>query len=323
MAKKTRVRVAEDDITTDAGILRMIKRLSRAGDPLNYAAVRRTHTRLLARGCRHFGSWNAALEAAGLDINKIRRCPRWSKEQICEELRELRAKRLFSDVRMLSQKYPSLFWACCRHFGGGLAALEAAGIDYEELLGEHPRRWTKKRIIGEIQRRNSEGKTVCLAVILRKEPALKRFCYAALHHFGRWTEALKAAGLRLDSVRDNQRKWPVARVIQEIRRRHVERKLLNTDHMLREDLALHAAGRRHFGTWRKAVEKAGINYNQYVRGGLCGWTRAKTQRALLERLRANRGSREQVQKQAPSLYRAAMHYFNTWEGAVRKAREQK
>ena len=97
--------------------------------------------------------------------------------------------------------------------------------------------------------------------------------------------------------------------------------MLNTDRMLREDLALHTAGRRHFGTWKKAVEQAGINYNQYVRGGLYGWTRSKTQRAILNRLRDNRGSRRQVQEDSPSLYRAAMFYFNTWEGAVRKARE--
>ena len=264
----------------------------------------------------------AALQAAGLDPEKIRRCPCWSKKQICAQLRDLHTKRLFPDIRTLSQKYPKLYWACCRHFGGGLAALQAAGIDYEQLLGEHPRRWTKARIIAEIQRRDKKGQTLCLAAILREEPRLKRFCYAVLHQFGKWSQALRAAGLHPDAVRNRQRKWPRARVIQEIRRRHVEGKLLNTDRMLREDLALHTAGRRHFGTWKKAVEQAGINYNQYVRGGLCGWTRSKTQRALWDRLVTNRGSRKQVQEQTPSLYRAAMHYFDTWEGAVRKARER-
>jgi hypothetical protein len=258
-----------------------------------------------------------------LDIEKIRRCPLWSKKEICKQLRDLHKKRLFPDIRTLSRKYPTLFWACCRHFGGGLAAIKAAGIDYEQLLNEHPRRWTKARIIAEIRRRDEEGKTLCLAEILRKEPRLNRFCYAVLHQFGKWSDALRAAGLRLDVVRNRQRKWPSARVIQEIRLRHVKGKLLNTEQMLREDLALHTAGRRHFGTWKKAVEQAGINYNQYVRGGLYGWTRAKTQRALWERLVANRGARKQVQEQSPSLYRAAMHYFSTWEGAVRKARERK
>ena len=303
----------------DANIRQTIKRLHRSGAPLNYSAVRHTHGRLLPRACVEFGSWNAALRAAGLDPEKIRRCPLWSKKEICKQLRDLHAKRAFPDIRTLSQKHSKLYWACCRFYGGGLAAVRAAGIDYEKLLGEHPRRWTKARILAEIQRRDEKGQTLQLAAILRKEPRLKRFCYAVLHQFGTWSKALRAAGLHPDSVRNRNRKWPSARVLQEIRRRHVEGKLLNTERMLREDLALHTAGRRHFGSWKKAVEKAGINYNQYVRGGLYGWTRAKTQRALRDRL-VNRGSRKQIQNQAPSLYRAAMHYFHTWEGSIRKAR---
>lgn len=307
----------------DAEILRNIKQLRRSGSSLNYSAVRRTHSRLLARACRQFKSWDAALRAAGLDPDEIRRCPRWTKEEVCKQLRDLYKKRMFTDIRALSLKYTKLYGACCRYYGGGLAALKAAGIDYEELLGEHPRRWTKGRIIVEIQRRDKQGKTLHLAAIMRNEPPLRRFCYAVLHQFGTWREALRAAGLTLDTVQSRERKWPQERVIQEIRRRHVEGKLLNTDRMLREDLALHTAGRRHFGTWKKAVEKAGINYNQYVRGGLYGWTRAKTQRAIWERLVANRGSRKEIQEQSPSLYRAAMHYFHTWEGAVRQARGRK
>ncbi len=307
----------------DTDIVRAIKRLGRSGASLNYSAVRRADNRLLGRACRQFGSWNAALRAAGFDPDKIRKCPMWSKPKICKELRDLHKKRAFTDIRALSQNYPALYWACCRFYGGGLAALKAAGIDYNQLLNEHPRRWTKTRIIEEIRRRDREGKTLCLATIQRKEPRLSRFCYAVLHKFGTWSEALRAAGLRVDAVRNRQRKWPSERVLQEIRRRHVEGKLLNTEQMLREDLSLHTAGRRHFGTWKKAVERAGINYNQYVRGGLYGWTPAKTARALWERLVANRGSRKQVQEQSPSLYRAAMHYFHTWEGAVRKARGRK
>ena len=215
-----------EDVDTD--ILRDIKRLRRSGTPLNYSAMRRTHGRILARACAHFGSWGKALKAAGLDHEKIRRCPRWSKKEICEQLRNLHKKRLFSDIRALIEAYPKLYWACCRHLGGGLAALQAAGIDYQRLLDEHPRRWTMARIIAEIQSRDKKGQTLCLAAIFREDPRLKRFCYAVLYHFGKWSQALRAAGLRLGAVRDHQRKWPRERVLQEIRRRHVERKLLNT-----------------------------------------------------------------------------------------------
>jgi hypothetical protein len=310
------------DVATNADILRAIKRLGRSGTPLNYSAVRRTHGRLLAHARKHFGTWDAALQAAGLDHERTRRRHQWSKKEICVQLLDLHAKGLFPDIRTLSRKYPALYWACCRHFGGGLAALRAAGIDYQQLLDEHPSRWTKAQIIAEIQRRDQLGRTLCLAAILREEPRLKRFCYAVLHHFGKWSRALHAAGLNPNAVRSLQRKWPRTRVLEEIRHRHVKGKLLHTDRMLRENLALHTAGRRHFGTWKRAVEQAGINYNQCVRGGLCGWTRSKTQRALWDRLVNNRGSRQQVQEQTPSLFRAAMHYFGSWEAAVRKARER-
>ena len=309
-------------MTQKTDILRAIKRLHRSGTPLNYSAVRRADGRLLAQACRTFRSWNAALKAAGFNPDEIRRCPRWSKKEICEQLRDLRQKQKFSDLRNLSQEHTKLYGACCRHFGGGLAALQAAGIDYDQMLSEHPHRWTKPRIVAEIRRRDEAGHTLCLAAILRKEPRLRRFCYASLHHFGRWSEALKAAGIRMEAVRHRERKWPRDRVLREIRQRRAKGKLLNTDLILPEDLALHTAGRRHFGTWKKAVEQAGINYNQCVRGGLYGWTQSKAQRALCERLLSSRGSRKQVQEQAPSLYRAAMHYFGSWEEAVRKARER-
>jgi len=307
-------------MSQEKDVVRTIKRLYQSGTPLHYAAVRRSHSRLLGQACRRFHSWNAALKSAGLDPEEIRRCPRWTKKEICEQLRDLRKKQKFTDLRNLSIEYPKLYGACCRHFGGGLAALQAAGIDYDKMLAEHPRRWTKPRIIAEIRRREEAGHTLCLASILRKEPRLRRFCYASLHHFGQWSQALKAAGIRIDDVRHRERKWPRERVLQEIRKRRAKGKLLNTDRMLREDLSLHTAGRRHFGTWKKAVEQAGINYNECVRGGLYGWTQAKTQRALCERLLSGRGSRKQVQEQAPSLYRAAMHFFGSWEEAVRKAR---
>ncbi len=73
----------------------------------------------------------------------------------------------------------------------------------------------------------------------------------------------------------------------------------------------------------RAVEKAGVNYNQHVRGGLRGWTRAKTRRALRERIENNRGSRRQIQSQAPALYRAAVHHFGSWDEAKRVARSRK
>ena len=305
---------------TKADTLHAIKGLKKSGKALNYYAVRQSHGSLLVRARQQFGSWRKAITAAGLDYEKISLICRWSKKEIVRQIQELHQAKQFPDISTLARKSPKLYEACCRHYGSGLAALKAAGINYDELLQDHPYRWTRATIIAEIKRRHSDGKTLCRADILRKEPVLKRFCYAATHQFGGWSKALLAAKLSPNTIRNRDGLWPRERVLAGIRSRFKQGKFLNTDLMLREDLPLHAAGRRHFGTWKKAVEKAGINY-KHIRGGLLGWTKPKTRSALRERVRHANITQAQLRDRSPSLYRAAIHHFGSWTKALHEARK--
>jgi hypothetical protein len=180
-------------IETKAQIIDAIKRLQRTGKPLNYSGIRKLDPRLLIKAREKFGNWRKAVEAAGFDYDKVSLIHRWSKREIIEKLKQLYRQRAFPDISTLSRKNHKLYEACCRHFGSGVAALEAAGIDYEELLNEHPYRWTRAQIVAEFKRRYNEGKTLRRSEILRKEPKLHRFCYAVLHQFGSWNKALRAA----------------------------------------------------------------------------------------------------------------------------------
>lgn len=309
-------------IETKAEMVRAIQRLQRSGKRLSYSKIRVTDGPLLLKARKLFGTWRKAVTAAGIDYERVSLIHRWSKPEITKELKSLYVKRDFPDISTLRRKHPKLYDACCRHYGSGLAALTAAGIDYEELLNEHPYRWTRSQIIQEMKRRHQEGKTLCRADMLRKEPRMKRFCYATMHHFGNWTKALKAAGLDPGNIRNRDGLWPKERVLAGIRQRFKQGKFLNTDLMLREDLPLHAAGRRHFGTWKAAVEKAGIDY-KHVRGGLLGWTKNRTRDALKERMQIKGFSQTHVRDHAPSLFRAAIHHFGSWEAAIKAARSKK
>ena len=306
-----------------AGIIRTIKRLHRSRTSLNYSTIRHTHGPLLLKAREKFGTWKKAVEAAGIDYTKVRKIQRWSKKEIRTQLRALYEKREFRNVRVLRDKYPKLYGACLRLYGGGVAAIEATGIDYEELLDEQPHRWSKKKILALIQQRYEGGKTLSREAILRNEPDLRRFCYATLFQFKLWGNALRAAKLDPELIRNRDGLWPKPRVLKEIKARHKKGKLLNTDHMLRDDLPLHAAGRRHFGTWRKAIEAAGLNYNQHVRGGLRGWSKARTRRTLKERVEMRPGSVERIRDDSPVLFRAAVHHFGSWEEAVRAVQKRK
>jgi hypothetical protein len=307
---------------TKAEVVHAIQRLRRTGKPLNYSAVRNSHGRLLAQAKRRFGTWKQAVAAAGFDYDKISLIHRWSKQEILSQLRDLHKRRQFPDIRSLAKKFPKLYDACLRHYGSGLAALEEAGIDYQKLLNQHPYRWTRSHITAEIKRRHEQGKTLRRTEMLRKEPEMHRFCYATLHHFGTWGKALRAAGLIPSAIRNRDARWPRDRVLKEIRRRFEQGKFLNTDLMLRECLPLHAAGRRYFGTWKAAVEKAGIDY-RLIRGGLFGWSKAKTARALRERVVVGRASQKQIREHSPSLFRAALHHFGTWDEAIHQSRRKK
>lgn len=310
------------EFQTKADIVRAIQRLQRAGKRLNYSAIRTANSRLLAHAKKHFGTWKKAVAAAGFDYDKISLIHRWSKQEILSQLRDLHRRRQFPDIRSLAKRFPKLYDACLRHYGSGLAALEEAGIDYQKLLAEHPYRWTRPHIVAEIKRRHVQGKTLRRSEMLQKEPEMQRFCYATLHHFGTWGKALRAAGLNPGAIRNRDARWPRQRVLAEIRRRYEQGKFLNTDLMLRECLPLHAAGRRYFGTWKAAVEKAGIDYNN-IRGGLFGWSKVKASRALRERVVVGRQTQKEIRDHSPSLFRAAIHHFGTWDEAIHQARKRK
>lgn len=305
-------------VATKRALIREIKRLQRAGEPLNYAAANKSHNTLLVHATRQFGSWRAAIEAAGFDYQQISKTLRWSKDEVLQQLRELHAQGKIFAVATLAAEYPKLFSACRRHFGTGRLALAAAGFDYQQLLDSHPWRWTKAKCIAHLQTRDAAGKSVSRAVIMRDEANERNFCYAVLHQFGTWGAALQAAKINRRAARDRDRIWPQERVLREILARHESGQLLHTEVMLRDALPLHAAGRRHFGTWEKAVERAGINYRQ-VRGGLRGFSRERTKQSLRRRLKKNQCSAACVRRETPLLYRAAIHHFGDWDAALRAA----
>lgn len=76
---------------TDAAVLAGVRERRRRGLALNSAAIRRDNLGLCQQGARRFGSWDAALRAAGLDPDLIRRARPWTREQILSGIRS-RAK---------------------------------------------------------------------------------------------------------------------------------------------------------------------------------------------------------------------------------------
>jgi len=132
---------------------------------------------------------------------------RWSPDLIASEISRLHSAGIDITQGRMEAIDSRLTSAAIRYFGSWRAAVQAAGIDYEQVAAigkarraEKVTKWTQERILAEIRRLHQEGEDLSPAVIRRKYLSL----YATARrkeHFGSWAEAVTAAGVDYASVK--------------------------------------------------------------------------------------------------------------------------
>jgi len=104
-----------------------------------------SYQKLVSAAVRYFGSWGAAVAAAGIDYSAIRRrsqCARsqkvtkWSCDRIAEEIKGLVDSGENLAAATARSNHPALFSAAVspRYFGSWRDALTSLGVDYDSLL---------------------------------------------------------------------------------------------------------------------------------------------------------------------------------------------
>lgn len=167
------------------------------------------HDNLLKAAQRRFGSWTKAVAAAGIDPTRIRRSPRWTREEIIEGI----LARALDNAPLASKKVRprSLSDAGAKIFGSWRAALAAAGVKPAPIIA-HPassgdrmpdvdavangvalsQTWTDEGVIDAILARLREHKPINANAVRREHRSL----YSGVERrFGNWSKALAAAGL--------------------------------------------------------------------------------------------------------------------------------
>lgn len=170
-----------------------ILRLYAASEPLSYGEVQKHNLRLLRAATRYFGSWQLAIEFAGLDYEEIRRYRAWTRERIVEKILEYHCRGEDLSWRHVSTELdPPLAAAAVRssRFGSWQKALEAAGLDYDAI--RRHRRWDSEAVLSELRRLQQAGESLRVSDAAEYGPALVA---AARRHFGGWYEAICAAGI--------------------------------------------------------------------------------------------------------------------------------
>ncbi len=148
---------------------------------LAYAAIRDSQ----------FGSWDEALEAAGLDPAEIRRYEAWDEDRIIRMIKERAKIGKPLNSKAMQDEDSKLFNAALNYFGGWAKALKGAGINPAKVYKR--RRWSTDIIKKEIKALHRAG--VHLAAPNMRENHSSLYS-AACKYFGSWTAAREACGIR-------------------------------------------------------------------------------------------------------------------------------
>lgn len=244
---------------------------------------------MTSRAASLFGTWRAALDAAG--IQSARR--QWSNEEIIEQLRLTRGNGLPVPIEITQ--------AAVRRFGTMREACKAARVACLTNTPPHLD-WDKPKAIAAIRKRYEDGHS--LRATAREAPAL----YAAGKRlFGTWTAARAAAGHPIPS----KRLMSADSVIQAIT--DCERDAGNLPQLREAHPVLFRSAKHHFGSWTKAVGAAGLRTV-----GRSYWNHAKILDSMKSR-HANGHSLSRTWCEDKSLFRAAVRWFGSWADAMQAA----
>jgi hypothetical protein len=122
-------------VWSEEKILDAIRKYHEEGKDLSWRHVSTTlDPPLAAAAIRHgrFGSWQKALEEAGLNSDEIRKHRYWDDEIVVSELRDLAEQGESLRVSDVTESNPALVAAARRRFDGWYEAVEAAGFDEDE-----------------------------------------------------------------------------------------------------------------------------------------------------------------------------------------------
>ncbi|MDD2710085.1 MAG: hypothetical protein PHV34_19045 [Verrucomicrobiae bacterium] len=245
-------------------VLNEIKQLRKKGMDLSHRAMSQAgRNDLLGAAQNHCGSWEKALESAGLDYAKIRKVKQWSREKIIRIIRQLHRQGKdvsWSGMHRLGQQ--DVVRSCPWHFGSWKKAIIAAGLDYDKIRKKAggKAKWSIPLICKEIRLLHRQD--IDLSYRSMGHSGHRSLLGAASYHVGSWKKAIAEAGLDYAKICKVQQ-WSREKIIRIIQELHRKRMDVSASGMHRHGhRAVVRACPWHFGNWRKAIAAAGLDYRK-------------------------------------------------------------
>ncbi len=290
-------------------VLRALREMAAIGKPYNAAAVQKEPggVALYRAAGRHFGTFDAAVEAAGLPISRVH-AERWTAETLIALMRERHEAGQMNTPEALRLADESSYHAMLRIFGSVDKAAIAAGLTPERKR----KAWPREAVLAELRALAGRGIEMSASGIRAKNLGLYGAC---LRRFGTTEKALEAAGVEA-SIRQHAPHTcdDVIAKIAAIGDRDGD---LSATAVINEHGGLYRAGQAVFGSWGAAVAAAGMSHRPRKRDPL-------TKEFVTERLNAlaetgvvmNANS---VRSKDDVLYGSMLRLFGSFDEAVRAA----
>ncbi|MBU6178291.1 MAG: hypothetical protein KGR69_01445 [Verrucomicrobia bacterium] len=309
---------------TRGELLEGLRRVHRElGETPRISRLAEKHHSLFTGVRRHFETYEAALEAAGVPLPDRPYPPRreYSPEEVLETLQRLSREgvRITATGIRADPERRDLHHAI-EKMGGYPALREQLGV----AKPPPPRNevnHSREEVIAALRKRASTGKLFTVPSLREGGDADPELLRSARHHFARWTDLLGAAGLQPEHhakprARRRREEWLAA-----IRRHHEAGGSLDRRVLIGDPVSgpLFRRGFKLFRNWEKALEAAGLPVT-------LADSREAARQEIVSEIRAAFPGTEVpaavVMKSAPEtadLLRRALSVFRSWSAAARAA----
>lgn len=218
----------------------------------------------MGRAERLFGTWQKAVEYAGINYEKVRKTKRWSKEKIKSEIMKREKSGIPLNAGEVKRDDNKLFCAGIKYFGSWGGAIRAAGLKYSRIIKQQKGvkrefgeggSWSAEIIKQEIMNKHKKGERLNSYYIQINE---SRLFYAACEYFGGWKSAIESCGLDYSTIRRKSENYTNSIILKKIVKFAEDGNSLNYSSAERRDSVLLREALIRFGSWENALKMAGI-----------------------------------------------------------------
>ena len=171
-------------------IIRRIVQLDMADNPLVEDDIRFAEELLYLAAIEEFGSWQTALDYAGVRARDVGRSRELTAKRVKQRLRRLCTTGYDLGAHLNRERDRELYYAALHHFGTWRQALTASGINLSNVTHKTTKHLNRATMVLWLQCRKAEGKTVMYRDVCLEN---RLYALAIRREFGSWIKAIEQA----------------------------------------------------------------------------------------------------------------------------------